>query len=99
MAKISMPSGKSVQSSATTYGYATATGLVYQMLSRFLGTGIIPQVITAIGAGSIIQGDHTKPIMAVLGFEMGRTINLGNFGSLGGIFNPSPAAPAAEEEI
>jgi hypothetical protein len=99
MAKLSLPSTKEIGNTAATYGWGAGTGLVYQLLSRIFGGGVVPSAITAVVAGGMVKGEHTKPIMAVLGFELGRTLNIGSFGNLGGIFGGTNTPTTSEDEI
>jgi len=89
---IGMPSVRGVQNNLMSYGAGVVSGLAYNLVSGFTGSGLIGGAISAAVAGSIASPQLGQMIAVNAGFRTGSVgmagLGLGNLGLPG--MGPAP---------
>ena len=103
--EIGAPSVRGVQNNLMSYGAGVVSGLAYNLVSGFTGSGLIGGAISAAVAGSIAAPPLGQMIAVNAGFRTGavgmRGLGLGNLGlgNLGGARNGNGNGNAKQPAI
>jgi hypothetical protein len=82
---VSAPSMSGIKTSAVDYAAGFGGNMLYQLLSRITGSGLIGGAIAAILTGSVIAGERGRMLATLLGFQSGANMNLsGSTGTTAG---------------
>jgi hypothetical protein len=85
---IGAPTMRGVQNNLMSYGAGVISGLAYNVVSGFTGSGLIGGAISAAVAGSIARKELGEMIAVNAGFRTGSVgmqgLGLGNLGGIGG---------------
>lgn len=80
---IGVPTAGGFQGALTGYGVGVLSGIGYNIISQFTGSGLIGGALAAAIAGATVRGPVGDSIAAILGFQAGQS-GLGQLG-LGGL--------------
>jgi hypothetical protein len=81
--KVGVPSAASMKDAAMYGVYGAAGALLFQLVSKYTGSGILGALIAIAVTGGVLKGEAGKTVSAMIGYNM---VMSGAFslGSLGG---------------
>ena len=68
-AGVGVPTARGLSGAVGDYAYGLAGGLVYHIVGRYTGSGLLGSAAAAVAAGSVVKGTRGEVIATIAGFQ------------------------------